>query len=402
MDNNTEKFDVCIIGASLAGNYLCYLISNLGLKIAVIEEHYDIGLPLQCAGIVSRKIKKLIEIPNSIILNKLKVAKLVSPSGKSILLSGDEEPLVIDRIGLDSYFYKQVERFSNVSYYLGERFKSFSYLKEQHQTKLRITTSKRKFTASMLIGCDGPLSSVAKSLKSKNKVIYASQIVIRGSFEEDQAVMYFNPDWKELFGWIVPEGNKRYRIGLASSENVFSKYKKFLGIIHIDFKSKISQQGGIIPYGLMKNVAFSNILLLGDAACQVKATTGGGIIMLLTAVKIAAIAIRKSFKANNFSKKYLKKNYEKPCKSLIGSQLKIHYLIRMLLERFSSKDYDTFFKILKTHHIEQKISFYGDMDFPNQLILQLLKSSLVIKFLLKFFLQNPILLPKILFIFLKR
>ena len=56
MDQNIEKYDVIIIGASLSGNYLAYLLSNFNLKIAIIEEHQDIGLPFQCAGIISKKL----------------------------------------------------------------------------------------------------------------------------------------------------------------------------------------------------------------------------------------------------------------------------------------------------------------------------------------------------------
>ena len=62
MDQNFEEFDLAIIGASLAGNYLCYLLSNTNLKIMVIEEHKEVGLPFQCAGIVSQKLSKLIEL----------------------------------------------------------------------------------------------------------------------------------------------------------------------------------------------------------------------------------------------------------------------------------------------------------------------------------------------------
>ena len=397
----SDFYDVCIIGASLAGNYLCYLISKFGLKIAVIEEHDQIGLPLQCAGIVSRKIKTLIDIPEDIILHKVKVAKLVSPSGKSILLSGDEEPLVIDRIGLDKHFYNLVAPLPNVHYFLGEKFKLFSYIKQNNQTKLSITTSKRTIGAKILIGCDGPLSSVARSFDSINKVIFASQISIKGTFDKDQAVMYFDSDWKELFGWIIPEGKEFYRIGLATSKNIFNKFKAFLNMLNLDFENKVSLQGGVIPYGLMKKLVFNHVLLLGDAACQVKATTGGGIIMLLTAAKVAANGIRTSFNLNNFTNKILKLNYEKPCKKLIGKELKIHYIIRRILEKFGPDDYDTIFTILQTQHIEDQISLYGDMDFPKRLIYRLLRNRKVLKFLLKLFFHHLRLLGTILIVLLK-
>jgi len=401
MSLGPESYDVCIIGASIAGNFLCYLISKLNLKIAIIEDHEEIGKPLQCAGIVSQKLAHLIDLPQNIILNRVKVAKLVSPSGNNIKLSGNEEPFIIDRIGLDNHFYDLTRKSPNVSYFLGERFKSFSYIKEKNQHGILITTSKRAIITKILVGCDGPLSVVGRQLKIRNNVISARQIRIKGNFNEKEAVLHFNPAWKELFGWIVPEGNNVYRIGLASSRKTMEKYNKFLKIIGINQETKISQQGGLIPYGLMKRNAFNNVLLLGDAACQVKSTTGGGIVMLLTAAKYAAICIKKCFNKRDFSRTIIRTFYEKPCKAAIGRNLKIHYIIRLLIENFREKDYDAIFKILKAHQIEEQISIYGDMDFPRTLVSKLLRNSLVLKFLLQFFIRNPILPCKILFTLLR-
>jgi digeranylgeranylglycerophospholipid reductase len=201
--------------------------------------------------------------------------------------------------------------------------------------------------------------------------------------------MWFNPKWKELFGWIVPEGNKIFRIGLASSKNINANFKFFIKLLNIDINHIIDKQGGLIPVGIMNKIAFNNILLLGDSACQVKATTGGGIILLLTSSKYAANCIIKCFRKNNFSKGFIRKYYEKPCASIVGKQLKIHYILRNVLEKLSQKDFHDLFKIIKTTKIEQLISFYGDMDFPKVLIIKLLKNPLVFSFLLKFMLKNP-------------
>ncbi|TFG25788.1 MAG: NAD(P)/FAD-dependent oxidoreductase [Promethearchaeota archaeon] len=399
MEKIIEKFDVCIVGGSLAGNYLSYLLSNSKLNIVVIEEHKEIGLPFQCAGIISKKLSNLIELPEKIVLNRVKIAKIVSPSGKFIKLSGDEEPYVIDRIALDRLFFDKCKNFDNITYLLGEKFKSFKYFKGNHQKLVLIHTNKRKIKAKMLIGCDGPLSSVSKILGRKQKVIYASQIRVRANFDENEAVMWFNPKWKELFGWIVPEGNKIYRIGLASSKNLAKNYKLFLEKLDININDKLDQQGGIIPYGVMKKVSFDNILLLGDAAGQVKATTGGGIVMLLTAAKYAALCIINCFKNEVFSKKVIEKYYEKPCLASIGKQLKIHFFIRIFLENLNADDFDTFFQIIKTSNIEKIVSLYGDMDFPRELVIRLMKDFVFIKFLVKVVKRNPLILVNIIKIF---
>lgn len=389
MNNFSKIYDVCIIGASIAGNYLAHLLSRAGLNVVVIEEHKEVGIPLQCAGIISKKLTQLIDVPEEIILNRVKTAKIFSSSGRSIELSGDEEPYIIDRIALDRLFYKKNIIKQNIEYFLDEKFKTFHYLKGNNQKIIQIKTTKRIISAKILVACDGPISTVGKLLGIQNNTISAIQIRIKGNFDENKTNLYFDSQWKELFGWIVPEGNNIYRIGLASSRNISKKFKIFLNQLNIDVRNKISQQGGIIPIGKMNKMAFDNILLLGDSACQVKATTGGGIVMLLSASKIAATCIIKCFKENCFSKNFIKKNYEKVCARTIGKQLKINYLIRIIFENFNSNDFDELFKIIKTAKIEKIISLYGDMDFPRSLIIKLARNFTFLKFTLRFLGKNP-------------
>ena len=396
MSNGIESVDVCIIGASIAGNYLAYLLRNSGLKIAVIEDHTEIGVPLQCAGIISQKLSQLIDLPDEIVLNRVKVAKVISPSGKFIKLSGEEQPYIVDRVALDKLFYQKVMEHKNITFYLGEKFTFFKYKFKRNQKYIEVETSKRLIQAKLLIGCDGPYSKVAKQRGVWNKVISAAQIRIKApQFDPNEAIMYFDPRWKELFGWVVPEGDGVCRIGLASYKNTSENFNIFLKKLNIKEDQKVARQGGLIPYGIMKKVAFDNVLLLGDSGGQVKATTGGGIVMLLTAAKYAASSIIKSFKLNNFSQKHFKKYYEIPCKSTIGRQLKIHYIIRAIFASFKADDFDTFFQIVKSSNIEQIISFYGDMDFPKSLLFRMLRNSMVIKFLFRILKKNPSLLGKV-------
>ena len=400
MSLDSDYYDVCIVGASIAGNYLTYLLSKSNLKIAILEDHKEIGIPFQCAGIIAQKLSQLIDLPTNIISNRVTTAKIVNPSGKYINLSGDEQPYVIDRIALDRLFYEKIKDNPNITYFLGERYKSFDYRIDKSKTHLLIKTSKRNLKSKILIGCDGPLSSVGNQLKVKNDVIFATQIRIKANFLEQEAAMYFNPKWKQLFGWIVPEGNQIYRMPTSSSKNVNKCFKAFLNELGIDSHNKIDQQGGIIPYGIMNKIAFDNILLLGDSAGQVKATTGGGIVMLLTAAKYASNCVKLCFKNGNFSKKFIKRNYEKPCSQTIGRELKLHFIIRLILENFRNKDFEIFFKIIKENKIEHLITFYGDMDFPKALIIKLLLNRTILGFLIKFLIKNPVIIFKILKLFI--
>lgn len=397
MENSIDSIDICIVGASLAGNYLSYLLADSDLEIAIIEEHNEVGLPFQCAGIVSQKICNLIDIPNEIVLNRVNIAKIVAPNGVFIHLSSNEKPCIIDRIALDRLFYEKIRSRKNIHFFFGEKFNSFKYIKEHKKSLLQVFTSKRTFKVKMLVGCDGPLSTVAKSIGRINKNLYAIQIRISGDFDENEATMYFHPKWKELFAWIVPEGKKIFRIGMACSKNLSKNFQSFIKRIKLDFRNKIDQQGGLIPYGTMNKLAFNNVLLLGDSGGQVKATTGGGIINLLTAAKHAANCINECVKNDIYNRKEIKKYYESPCRTIIGRELKIHFLIRAVLTRLHNKEFIKLFKIAKESNVEHLINVYGDMDFPKTFVMKLLRNPSVFLFLTKFILRNP----TILFIILK-
>ncbi len=382
------KVDICIIGASIAGNYLSSLLTKTQLRIAIIEEHKEVGRPFQCAGIVSMKLERLIEVPQEIILNRVHTAKLFFPPNTSVELAGDERPYVIDRVKLDRLFYKKAASHDNIRFFLGEKFKSFSYV--SNEESVLIQTSKRQIKAKLLIGCDGPLSYVANQLGVINNIIYATQIRIKGNFNGEKVYMYFDEQWNDLFGWIVPEGKGVYRIGLGTKKGLMRKFKEFLQKIRVSYEHRIDQQGGMIPIGPIKEMAFDNVMLLGDSASMVKATTGGGIIMLLIAARQAAQCINKCFQTSDFSKRFIKKHYEDPTLARVGRQLKIHHIIRYVLRHFSNDEFRAFYRVINRDEVKKIISVYGDMDFPLSLAIKLLGNPSFIRFLFRFILKKPI------------
>ena len=86
--------------------------------------------------------------------------------------------------------------------------------------------------------------------------------------------------------------------------------------------------------------------------------------------------------------KIIKKYYESQWVATIGKELRIHYLIRTILEKFSDKDFIRLFQIIKISKIGDYISLYGDMDFPKAFAFKIIKNSLFITFLLKYLFKN--------------
>ena len=391
------EIDVCIIGGSIAGNYLACLLAEQNVKCCVIEEHEILGLPFQCAGIISQKILNLAPFPKSLILNRVKTAKIVAPNNQSIELSGNENPVIIDRIEFDKFFGMKAQEMG-VKYYLGEKYISHWGLPNN---KIFIKTSKHGIVAKIIVGADGPFSKVAKRYGIKNTLIPAVQARVKFNYDLNMTAMHFDQEWKELFGYIVPEGEKDIcRIGLATLNHPNKAFRSFLKNMGADPSQIISKQGGALPFGYPKQFAFKNAVLLGDSACMVKATTGGGIVMLVSAAKILAPAISKSLKNNDFSQRFFRKNYEKPVKHGIGIELRLHYLIRIILMELKSEDFNRFFRIyLNSKDLQEIVENYADMDFPLKLVGKLLLNREFMQYVFHLIIRNLHIIPKIIKIF---
>jgi len=132
----------------------------------------------------------------------------------------------------------------------------------------------------------------------------------------------------------VPEDETTARIGLASRNNPGINFDKFIKTQKM--KKIISYQGGLIPiYNPRIKTQKDKLYIVGDAAGQIKATTGGGLVPGLTSARILADSI-----INNM-------DYEKEWRNAIGKELQMHLRIRKMMNKFNDRDYINLIKILK-------------------------------------------------------
>jgi len=293
---------ITVIGAGPAGLRTAELMANAGKKVAVFEEDKRIGEPVQCTGIVTSEILKMVPIPRDIIVNRIRKARIYSKH-RCITLPVDD--LVLDRGAFDRYLANRAE-----------------------QAGARIVMGQKIFKQpkAIVVGADGPASLTRKILNPKLNTHYlvGKQALVRGKFSEDTFEVYLGSVAPGFFAWVVPENDEYARIGIAAEKKVdiyFQAFVKKRGRI-------ISHQAGLIPiFDRSIRVQRRNTYLVGDAAGQVKATTGGGLVPGLRAAEILANCIIKN------------RNYSAAIKRLYP-ELQSHYIIRQALDRFSDSEYD--------------------------------------------------------------
>jgi flavin-dependent dehydrogenase len=174
------------------------------------------------------------------------------------------------------------------------------------------------------------------------------------------------------FGWVVPTGETSAKIGLITKENPLMFLKKFLEIPLV--KKRLRATDGrvkcsLIPYGSIPKSYAERLLVVGEAAGQVKTTTGGGIYFGLLCSAIAARTIKKAFHLGDFSAKTLKE-YETDWRNTVEPEVKAGKKLRSIFSRFSDSQIDFLVDLAKRDGIMPDIK-NSNFDWQKDVILSL-------------------------------
>ena len=347
---------ITIVGAGPAGSYLALLLAKQGKEVTVLEDHEKVGSPVQCTGIVTHSIEDFFKLSNGVIAKRLdKVA--VFSKNKNININVDEIVMWRDRF---DEFVADMAKNAGAKYLLNHQFVGFD-----GTTKIKVrdkkTSKLKEIKSDIIIGADGPYSSVAKAagIASISKHYIGMQAKVKLSMDNSSFEAYFGKDFPNFFGWVVPESDDVARLGIGCFHDAQKYFYKFLEA-RTGKKDIVCWESGLIPlYDPKRIIQKDNVYLIGDAATQVKATTGGGIIPSLKAAKTLCDCI-----TNN-------KNYNKEYKKQSGRELKLHLRIRNILNNFSDKDYDELLELMAQEKVKKILKKY-DRDTPIPLVTNLL------------------------------
>lgn len=349
---------IAVIGAGPAGSYLAYLLARQGKQVTLIEEHESVGMPVQCTGIVTESIKKFFALPKDVIANKCSKVVVISKKGR---IAAKTDEIVMWRNKFDEFLANKAKD-EGVKVLTGHQFTGFNG-KNSIKIKDKNKNETKELAADYVVGADGPSSSVAKAvgLDPVKKFYIGMQAKVKLKADSDAFETYFsNSDFPYFFGWVVPESQDTVRLGLGAFSNAKELFYKFLEK-RTGKKEIMCWESGIFPlYDKDKVIQKDNVYLIGDAATQVKATTGGGIIPSLKAAEILSDCIRNN---KDYSNEFKKRK--------AGRELSLHLRIRNTLNKFSDDDYDYLLGLMDQERIKTVLKKY-DRDNPIPLVLNLL------------------------------
>lgn len=383
------KYDVLVIGAGPVGTTFARYMAEKGYNVGIIEKKSKIGVPLQCAGLLGKQIKEVNILPDDLIINPFYGAYLHSPSDHILKVAKENpEAFVVDRVGYDQFLAQKASD-AGVYIFLKHRVEDLNIKKGFVYIKNR----KKDFKGKIIVGADGHNSLVAQKLSNslqikKESVMQAAQFLVdfdKELFDTDYVHLHANASISPGFIWIIPLSPSQARVGLFGKSN-YHIHNNFLKNFldkepqFNDYSIIKKYQGRIPVYNPKRKIVQDKVILLGDAASQVKPTTGGGLIM---GFKCAQIAAKFADRALNEDDVSILRGYDVKYRENFKNELKTQLRVRKIFQSLTDEDLDFMFIKLKEVGAEEIISKFGEMDDQLPLLKELFKRGILFQILPK-------------------
>ena len=373
MPTAADSFDVVIVGAGPAGGLAAEHIARKGFSVALIEEHREIGEPIQCGGLVTPRVFDYVKCKETI-LGEIHGAEIFSPKGRCLRIDGHEtEAVVVDRAMFDRAIVTEAVR-AGAHTFLGTQAQAATRKDGGVEVLVDRDGHSARIRGKILIGCDGVRSNVAKwfHILRPKRILPGFEVELAGVRGDPGFVKLFvgNEIAPGFFGWIIPSGDTA-RVGLCVGEgNAYAYLERMLKRPEVQQYTKGAQPilyivGGI-PIGFPRRTYADNVMVVGDAACQAKATSGGGIFTSLHCASLAAETAIQALEKGDFSSRMMHR-YHKAWTRSIGKELRKDLAIHESFERLTDAQFEELFEIFDDPEILRLIEATADIDFPSKI-----------------------------------
>lgn len=292
------KTECLVVGASVIGGAVATKLSKKGLHTVILSDKPGVGKDGKCTSIISASGLPRTGINyKPAVLHEIFGANIRCGNAHMAVRRKEPVALVLNRFQLDELSVAQAQD-AGAELKTSARFEKWEPIENRNAAETgknannqnayngMAQTAAGPIKTDYLIGADGIASNVARQCAFPA----LEHFVVAWEGEYESAALK-EPDLVEvfldipgLFGWAVPAGPTTVRIGLATPNAVLLAHHKARLLQNpailpmLKGAHKVREFHHTIPLRYRRQTQRGNVCLVGDAAGQVKATTGGGIV----------------------------------------------------------------------------------------------------------------------------
>jgi digeranylgeranylglycerophospholipid reductase len=290
--------DVLVVGAGPAGTLAARETAQRGFSVILVERRDRVGTPVRCAEFAPRIVGRFLSLSENVISQPIHVME-------THVADSAEVRTVVNGLMLHRDRFDHALALQAVA--AGARLET-----RVHVTKVqdRLATAIRGDTeitinARVIVGADGPLSTVGKSIGSTNRLLMpTAQYRMALKKPTEGTSVFFHPSIIGGYGWVFPKQSiANVGVGIHSRRtgnprSILDRFAARLVGEDIIEPRILGVTGGYLPAGGLIRPWKEWVIMAGDAAGTCHPITGAGIHNALISGEMAGIAAAEALKQN--------------------------------------------------------------------------------------------------------
>jgi geranylgeranyl diphosphate/geranylgeranyl-bacteriochlorophyllide a reductase len=297
----SETYDAVIVGGGPSGATAASDLAKAGRKVALLDRA---GRIKPCGGAIPPRLVRDFEIPDELILARVRAARAVAPSGREVDMPIDGGFVgMVDRKDFDEWL--RVRAASHGAERVTGTFERIE--RDSDGTAAVVYAAKdasgeKRLRTRLVIGADGANSQVARQAlpKQKTKLVFAYHEIIKaprageGGYDPARADILYRGDLSpDFYSWVFPHGETA-SVGLGSAHKGFplrQKTAELRAVTGLAGAETVRKEGAPIPLKPLRRWDNGrDVVLAGDAAGVVAPASGEGIYYAMLGGRLAAEA----------------------------------------------------------------------------------------------------------------
>lgn len=377
-------YDVVVIGAGPAGSICGMLTAQAGLSTLILEEHEAAGRHVNCTGIIGVEAFGRLNLPREPVLSSLREITFFAPSGASFRYDpGRPLAHVVSRLRFDQAL---ADLAAAEGAELRCRYHARLLRVEEGGVEIRRGEEDpepvRARAAVIATGFGSNLPAQA-GLAGPRTLVYGAQAEVEMTDLRDVEIYLGREIAPEAFAWVVPltpdepalRAEGRARVGLIASREAPKHFRKLLD--HPAVRPRLREKNPAmrlspIPTAPIERSFADRVLVVGEAAGQVKTTTQGGIYYGMLCASFAAETLKEAAGRDDFRASALSR-YETAWREAIDQELKMGLSLRQIFGRLSDAQIDALVELGTRNDILGLVKRLAQFDWHKDLIQTSLK-----------------------------
>lgn len=333
-----KHYDTIIVGAGLAGLQCARLLGRSGLSVLLVDRKASLDTSIHTTGIFVRRTLEDFDIPADCVGPAVRDVTLYAPSRRSMDLTSEQDEFRIGRMGRLYTRYLDHCLRAGVAWMPGTRYVEHSWLKNKLVVRFDGRGFSRWVSTRYLVGADGANSRIARDLNldlNREWIVGVEDVLTNIPLDGPPRLHCFlDPKIAPGYlAWVAHDGEETH-IGVGGYPAMFdpvralNQFRSSLnGIIDLSGAREVERRGGRIPVGgVLRNIATTRGLLIGDAAGAVSPLTAGGLDPCMRLSSFAAKVIAE----------YLNSDDAQVLKAYSGELFRVRFASRLGMRRLIS------------------------------------------------------------------